>query len=145
MKIKRGKNMNTTKIDNDKEILEDLKKRTTILNKADTVNSDITPVWYGWVCPKCGRVNAPWKDVCDCCQGIATPYTPPNTPPTHYYDPAVWPINPNPFNPYSPYKWGDEPGWWNKGPTCISNCGCSNKITDHPRASSVHLTSNIKD
>lgn len=26
--------------------------------------------WYlvqqGWVCPKCGRVNAPWKETCDC-------------------------------------------------------------------------------
>jgi len=21
---------------------------------------------YGWICPKCGRVNAPWKDSCDC-------------------------------------------------------------------------------
>lgn len=20
----------------------------------------------GWVCPKCGTVNAPWKDKCDC-------------------------------------------------------------------------------
>lgn len=20
----------------------------------------------GWVCPKCGRVNAPWKGTCDC-------------------------------------------------------------------------------
>lgn len=20
----------------------------------------------GWVCPKCGKVNAPWKESCDC-------------------------------------------------------------------------------
>lgn len=21
---------------------------------------------YGWICPRCGRVNAPWIDHCDC-------------------------------------------------------------------------------
>ena len=21
---------------------------------------------YGWVCPRCGKVNAPWKSECDC-------------------------------------------------------------------------------
>jgi len=20
----------------------------------------------GWVCPRCGKVNAPWKESCDC-------------------------------------------------------------------------------
>lgn len=22
---------------------------------------------YGWICPKCGRVNVPWSKNCDCC------------------------------------------------------------------------------
>lgn len=30
-----------------------------------TINSK-TPTEYGWVCPRCNRVNAPWKSQCDC-------------------------------------------------------------------------------
>lgn len=74
------------------------------------------PMSYGWVCPKCGRVNAPWKSTCDCSKGIAVPNTPPNTPYTPFYNPPI--EIPNPFDPYGPYKWGDAPGWWDKGPTC---------------------------
>lgn len=87
--------------------------------KSITINP---PMSYGWVCPKCGRVNAPWKSTCDCYNGIATPYTPPNTPQTTPYEPIPYynpPIEtPNPYDPYGPSKWGDAPGWWSKGPTC---------------------------
>ena len=27
------------------------------------------PTEYGWACPRCGRVNAPWKSTCDCHEG----------------------------------------------------------------------------
>ena len=55
----------------------------------------------GWECPKCGRVNAPWKEQCSCSEpGLSSwplqnePYYPPNWP----YSPTVWP------NPYGyPY------------------------------------------
>ena len=30
-----------------------------------TVNSK-PPTEYGWACPRCGRINAPWKSQCDC-------------------------------------------------------------------------------
>ena len=32
------------------------------------INSPITvePINYGWVCPCCGRVNAPWAAQCSC-------------------------------------------------------------------------------
>lgn len=75
------------------------------------------PMSYGWICPKCGRVNAPWKGTCDCSKGIAVPDTPPNTPytpcepyipHTPYYNPPI--EIPNPFDSYGPYKWGDAPG-----------------------------------
>lgn len=33
------------------------------------VDNNTTYIQYGWVCPKCGKVNAPWKDSCDCVNG----------------------------------------------------------------------------
>ena len=33
-----------------------------------TVNSK-PPTEYGWACPRCGRINAPWKSQCDCAGG----------------------------------------------------------------------------
>ena len=31
------------------------------------------PTEYGWACPRCGRVNAPWKSTCDCPGGYYYP------------------------------------------------------------------------
>jgi hypothetical protein len=42
----------------------------------------------GWICPKCGRANAPWKGSCDCSNHYyPTPYYVPYFPtyPTPYY------------------------------------------------------------
>ena len=33
-----------------------------------TINSK-PPTEYGWACPRCGRINAPWKSQCDCLGG----------------------------------------------------------------------------
>ena len=30
-----------------------------------TINSK-PPTEYGWACPRCGRINAPWRSQCDC-------------------------------------------------------------------------------
>lgn len=55
---------------------------------SSTVNFGLNDfsVWgqTGWICPKCGRVNAPWKGTCDCYRDINTistdkTYTLPNT------------------------------------------------------------------
>ena len=42
-----------------------------------TVNSK-PPIEYGWACPRCGRINAPWKSQCDCAGNYYYPnwYTP---------------------------------------------------------------------
>lgn len=45
----------------------------------DSANNDLTEEWKfqveafepkdetkGWICPKCGKANAPWKSSCDC-------------------------------------------------------------------------------
>lgn len=36
------------------------------------INSPTTPtvITYGWVCPKCGCVNAPWAATCPCTSPI---------------------------------------------------------------------------
>ena len=39
-------------------------------------NHERTP----WVCPKCGRVYAPWIDKCQYCGGSTITYTPPTCP-----------------------------------------------------------------
>ena len=35
------------------------------------INSSINaaPASYGWICPRCGRVNAPWVASCQCMNG----------------------------------------------------------------------------
>lgn len=43
---------------------------------------------YGWICPKCGRGNAPWKESCDCVNPIP-----------HW--PIPW------YSPQEPSKTGD--------------------------------------
>ena len=35
--------------------------------------SSSSPIEYGWVCPRCNRVNAPWKSTCDCSGGYYYP------------------------------------------------------------------------
>ena len=73
------------------------------------------PVYYGWVCPKCGRVNAPWKSICDCYKESGG-YTPPNIYPFTPAPTTPWgpnkPLNPGPMSPWDPnqpYQWGDIP------------------------------------
>lgn len=69
------------------------------------------PMSYGWICPKCGRVNAPWKSHCDCNGG--------NGPIWKFdYDDLLYKEYKLPKGPTEPYEWGDTPGWWNQGPTC---------------------------
>ena len=34
----------------------------------------------GWICPKCGRVYAPWVDKCQYCGCSTITYTPPTCP-----------------------------------------------------------------
>lgn len=88
---------------------------TTVETGNNVSNSNIQ---YGWICPRCGRVYAPWKDSCDCHTMI--PYTPPNTPPT--------PFSPTPFWPQTPGI-GDAPGWWQYGPKCGEPIPCGGNIS----------------
>ena len=39
---------------------------TTGTSTSTTYKSSPPPTEYGWVCPRCSRVNAPWKSQCDC-------------------------------------------------------------------------------
>lgn len=56
-------NMNTT----DKVQVGDSTTGTST-STTYTVNSKPSTE-YGWTCPRCGRINAPWKSQCDCAGG----------------------------------------------------------------------------
>jgi len=43
------------------------------------------PTSTGWVCPSCGRGNAPWKSTCDCVTEWQWPLTP-----SEYDYPGHW-------------------------------------------------------
>jgi hypothetical protein len=49
----------------------------------------------GWVCPKCGKVNAPWKGSCDCVVPVLMGY-------------PTYPVYPQ-YPYWTPYPW---PNWW---------------------------------
>lgn len=55
----------------------------------------------GWVCPKCGKVNAPWKESCDCVQVV----------PANPYQYPVQPYYPQPWYPTEP-TWTRERHTW---------------------------------
>ena len=39
---------------------------TTGTSSSTTYKSSSPSIEYGWACPRCGRINAPWKSQCDC-------------------------------------------------------------------------------
>jgi len=45
------------------------------------------PTSTGWVCPACGRGNAPWKGICDCVSWPAYPTYPEKTYPQRKHIP----------------------------------------------------------
>lgn len=47
-------------------------------------------IQYGWKCPSCGAVMAPWQVKCVNCSGDRAPSQQPIT-----YEPAPWWANPN--------------------------------------------------
>lgn len=101
-----------------------------------TVGTGTINMQYGWVCPKCGKVHAPWKDSCDCY--LNTPYTPPNTTPINP-NPAPDPFNPMPSWPQAP-KVGDDPGWWWKyGPKCVDPIPCGGNISSDDTVSKLQI------
>lgn len=45
----------------------------------------------GWICPKCGRVHAPWVASCNCAAPSEyVPYTPPYAPHPYGDDFKIW-------------------------------------------------------
>ena len=60
-------NWHTTTINIDESELEEITKKFKESQLTiEAVPPVKPPVQYGWVCPKCGRVNAPWVSQCGC-------------------------------------------------------------------------------
>lgn len=51
---------------------------STTGTSSSTTYRNTPPTEYGWVCPRCSRVNAPWKSTCDCTRN-------------HWYPTWEWP------------------------------------------------------
>ena len=43
--------------------------KETTGNSRSITTGEYTPKEYGWICPKCGRVNAPFVSCCPCFRG----------------------------------------------------------------------------
>lgn len=56
--------------------INDLVNRT---QNCDIPSSEGFGVWQGWVCPKCGKVLAPWRSECDCYKRDLSTITTTNT------------------------------------------------------------------
>ena len=54
--------------------------KTTSTSGSYTINMGELPKQYGWVCPLCGRANAPWLSQCPCQPKTTWTFTSPTAP-----------------------------------------------------------------
>lgn len=76
---------------------EELKVKANKWKSEFIVNSPTTPaiVTYGWVCPKCGSVNAPWVSQCNC---STSPFVKVDTSPAYVVASPCQTCSNNPIN-----------------------------------------------
>ena len=86
----------------------------TTTNTSQTTSNTTTTykTEYGWECPRCGRINAPWVRQCDCSRSYWCP---------------TWTSD-------KVYV-GDKPEWWRDYVTCKND---TFKI--HPETDSIYTT-----
>lgn len=57
------------KTERNKDMDNKASSKSTSISTGDYITFEEEPIinrTYGWICPKCGRVNAPWLTVCPC-------------------------------------------------------------------------------
>ena len=92
----------------------------TITSKQTQGTAAAPPISYGWVCPICGKVHAPWVKECDCNEAPPKTNTAgplPGLDHPHFY-------GARPYWYYDPYQDATtikDPPYWLNQPTCMAN------------------------
>ena len=88
---------------------------------------------YGWVCPVCGKVNAPWASQCTCNGKLQAPYEPTCNTGT----PSVSPILTNSITPEE-YQKQDYLNISSTYGPAIDSSGKMHKVDDGPSDSTTN-------
>lgn len=80
----------------------------------------VPPISYGWVCPICGKVHAPWVKECDCKGAPPKANTEgplPGLDYPHFYGarPCWY------YDPYQDATTAKDPPYWLNQPTCMAS------------------------
>lgn len=91
---------------------------------------------YGWVCPVCGKVNAPWANQCTCKGKLPVPYEPTCNTRT----PSVSPLLSNSVTPKEYQKVTEDYLNINStyAPWVIDSSGKMHKVDDGPSDSTTN-------
>jgi hypothetical protein len=99
---------------------------TTYTFKSNSTKPVSSPIQYGWKCPSCGAVMAPWQSSCINCCGSHEPYCSPSITWQSTGDP-----NPNPWWNQVTCKSGETTTSWNSANTTPTNNSLKSAMKSH--------------
>lgn len=95
---------------------------TTYTVKSNSNKPVSLPIQYGWKCPSCGAVMAPWQNFCINCSGSHEPYCGPS---------ITW------------HSTGDPIPWWDQV-TCSATSKSEDTITSWNSANTTPTNNSLK-